>query len=124
MRRTMMIVAVVVGFGCGGKKEKGKEYTPQDLIATLKDPDPNMRYWAARELGKGKGPDAPTAVQALTAALTDPDATVRMGAAYALGDLGPEAKAALPALKKAARDPAKEVREGAEYALKKVQGGK
>jgi HEAT repeat protein len=124
MRWLAVIAVVGIGFGCGGEKKKGKEYTSQDLIATLKDPDPNMRYWAARELGKAKGSDAPAAVTALTNALTDQDANVRMGAAYALGDLGPEAKSALPAIRKATKDPAKEVREGAEYATKRIEGRK
>jgi HEAT repeat protein len=122
MRQAVVLVAVVVGFGCGSKMEKSKEYTTQELITTLKDPDPNMRYWAARELGKSPGTDASVAVQALTEALADPDTTVRSGAAYALGDIGPQAKSALPALNKARQGSSNDVRDGVEYAIKAITG--
>jgi HEAT repeat protein len=119
MWRILGLVLVCAAVGCG--KEKKKEYAVPDLIATLKDDNPDMRYWAARELGKRPGPDVPRAVAALAGALADPNETVRMGAAYGLGDIGPAAKSAVPALQKAAKDPSNQVREGVAYALKKIQ---
>ena len=121
MWRVLALSLALLGVGCG--KER-KHYTVPELIQTLKDSDPDMRYWAARELGKTSGPDAKAAVEALAEALRDPDETVRMGAAYGLADLGPEAKSAVPALKQASKDTSKQVRDAAAHAMKKVQAGK
>jgi HEAT repeat protein len=105
--------------GCG--KSKTKDYSLEELLGKLKDNDPGIRYWAARELGR-RGAQAKDAVPALTEALKDQDKNVRMGGAYALGDVGPDAKAAIPALQRALKDPAGEVRQGAAYALQRIQG--
>jgi HEAT repeat protein len=114
-----LLALVLVVLGCG--KEPKKEYTQKDMVQILKeDPDPNMRYWAARELGKSTGEQVKPAVAALTEALKDPEEVVRAGAAYGLGDLGAAAASAKPALQKASRDPSREVREGAAYALKHI----
>jgi HEAT repeat protein len=115
----MGFILVCAVLGCG--KGKQTDFSPADLIAKLKDNNPKMRYWAARELGKQPGPDVPSAVASLTEALADPDEVVRMGAAYALGDIGPPAKSALPALQKAARDPSNQVRDGVTYAVKRIR---
>src|SRR5947209_8398898 len=90
------------------------------LLGPLKDPDANMRFWAARSLGQ-LGPEAADAVPDLIAALKDDSPMVRGGAAYALGDIGPPAATAIPALEQTARDPDKKVREGAVYALRRLK---
>jgi HEAT repeat protein len=120
MRRLVLLILLMPAFGCG--KAPKKEYTVPTLIETLKDPSPDMRYWAARELGKLSGQDAKAVVPALTEALGDPDEMVRMGAAYALGSLGRLAAPALPALQKAAKDRSQEVRAAANYAVKQIRG--
>jgi HEAT repeat protein len=63
------------------------------LIGSLKDQDPEIRYWAADALGKI---GSASAVPALIAALRDPLDAVRMSACVALGDL--KAREALPDL--------------------------
>jgi HEAT repeat protein len=50
------------------------------------------------------GPEAKTAVPALTELLKDDDEWVRRAAAWALGKIGPEAKTATPALTELLRD--------------------
>jgi HEAT repeat protein len=63
------------------------------LIESLKEEDPEIRYWAADALGKI---GSASAVPALIAALRDPLDAVRMSACVALGDL--KAREALPDL--------------------------
>ena len=119
MRWMILVGLLAVTAGCG----KNEDYSVNGLDEKLKSPDPNVRYEAARKLGK-YGAEAKGAVPDLVAALKDPDETVRMGAAYALGDIGREASEALPALKQALNDKDRGVREAAAYALKRVQGKK
>jgi HEAT repeat protein len=117
MKKTLLLgLALVVVVGCGKKKA----YTTPSLLELLRDKNPKMRYYAARELGH-LGPQAGEVVPALTEALKDEDKTVRMGSAYALGEIGPGAKSALSALEAALRDPEAEVRKAADYAIKKVR---
>ena len=97
------------------------DYSVEKLTATLKDKDPNMRYWAAESLGRF-GPGAERAVPELTAALHDEEAMVRSGAAYALAEIGRPADAAKDALTEATKDSQKEVRDAAAYALKRISG--
>jgi HEAT repeat protein len=118
MRTAFLGLALLASVtGCGAKQE----FTTADMIRTLKEhKDPDMRGWAARELGRLPGGDA-AGVQPLTEALRDPDKNVRMAAAYALADLGPAAAPAVPALHKARQDEAVLVRDAAAYALKQIQ---
>jgi hypothetical protein len=117
------VVACAIVFIAGFGRGKTKGPSVPDLIETLKDEDPGMRYWAARSLGKfgGKAEDA---VPALSEALTDPDDNVRMGAAYALAEIGAGASDAAPALGQALKDKDEGVRRAARYALNRVQPGK
>jgi HEAT repeat protein len=104
--------------GCSRKVE----ITSEGLLKTLKeDQNPDMRGWAARELGRMPGKDAPAHVNGLTQALQDPHEDVRMAAAYGLADLGPESTSAAPALTKANQDSSARVRTAAAYALKEIQ---
>jgi HEAT repeat protein len=118
MRRLLLVSLLVLLAGCG--KTRKKEYSFEELLGKLKDNDPGIRYWAARELGH-RGAQAKDAVPALTEALKDPDSNVRLGGAYALGGIGPDARAAIPALQRALKDPAEGVRQGAAYALQRIQ---
>jgi HEAT repeat protein len=120
--KRLAVLAVCAGAalaGCGDGRRI--DYSVPTLIRTLKDPDPNMRYYAAKSLGK-YGPEAADAVPDLVEALKDESALVRSGAAYALGDLGPAAAAAKPALQQTAKDADKDVRTAVAYALKRLQG--
>lgn len=74
------------------------------LVATLQDPDRDVRAQAARALAR-MGPRAEPAIPALIAALNDSDQEVRMGAARALGQIGPPAAEAVPDLIEALKDP-------------------
>ena len=117
MKQIFLIgLAMLVMMGCSKKKE----YTAPSLVELLKEKDPKMRYYAARELGHF-GAQAAEVVPPLTEALKDEDKKVRMGAAYALGEIGPDAKSALPPLEETLRDPDMEVRKAADYAIKKVR---
>ena len=61
----------------------------------LQDKNGAVRLAAAWALGK-IGPDAKTAVPALTKLLKDKRSDVRRAAAFSLGEIGPEAKTAIP----------------------------
>jgi HEAT repeat protein len=117
MRRLLLMSLIVLLAGCGKTK---KDYSLEELLGKLKDNDPGIRYWAARELGH-RGAQAKDTVPALTEALKDKDSNVRLGGAYALGEIGADAKAAIPALQRALKDPAEAVRKGAAYALQRIQ---
>ena len=67
------------------------------LIESLDDPNPLVRYRAARVLSR-IGPDAVEAVPALVRHLSDVDESVRREAARAIGQIGPEASEAVPHL--------------------------
>jgi HEAT repeat protein len=118
MKQIFLIgLALVVLVGCGKKKE----YTAPSFLQLLRDKDPKMRYYAAREL-RNFGSQVDEVVPALTEALKDEDKGVRARAAYSLGEIGPGATSALSALEAAQRDPEAEVRKAADYAIRKVRG--
>jgi hypothetical protein len=123
MRNVALIglhILIVGSAGCGKDPPK-EDYSVSGFVTQLKDKDPNMRYSAARSLGKF-GPEAKAAIPALVESLKgDESPLVRMGAAYALGDMGADAAEALPALKQAANDRDPEVRKAAAYAVKHIQ---
>jgi HEAT repeat protein len=95
------------------------DHSLEKLTATLKDSDPNMRYWAAESLGH-YGAEAKAAVPDLAATLQDENKDVRMGVAYALAEIGSAAEPAREALTAATKDPEKEVRDAATYALRRI----
>src|SRR5262245_8857376 len=80
-------LAVLLLVGCGKKKE----YSAPSLLQQLKDANPKVRYYAARELGHF-GAQAGEVVPALIEALKDADKEVRMRVAYSLAEIGPDAK--------------------------------
>jgi HEAT repeat protein len=87
------------------------------LLDHFANPDPAIRWQAARAVGK-IGPPAVSAVPELARLLrSDPDPLVREHAAEALGDIGPPAADGIPALAKALRDPVARVRRDAVRAL-------
>ena len=72
-------------------------------VAETQDKDAVVRLSAALALGE-IGPEAKTAVPALTELLKDKDSNVQWAAARALGKIGPEAKMATPALTELLKD--------------------
>ena len=92
------------------------------LISVLKDMDRkaglSVRQAAAKALGK-IGPEAKTAIPALTELLKDKE--VRLDVAEALGKIGPEAKTAVPALTELLKDEKQQVQDAATEALKKIR---
>jgi HEAT repeat protein len=76
-----------------------------DLIRSLNDNDPEMRWRAAEILGR-MGPEAKEAVPDLIARIDDPELRVRKAAIRALGQIGPASSPAVPALIRVLRDEA------------------
>lgn len=72
------------------------------LLQALADPDPFVRWSAARTLGRLHRVDGAKVVAGLTVLLGDRDLDVRLAAAAALERRGPEAADAMPALARAA----------------------
>jgi HEAT repeat protein len=113
---------ILIASGCGSGVKR-IDYSVEKLTKTLKDKDPQMRYWAAESLGR-YGSEANVAIPDLTQALEDESELVRMGAAYALGERGAAAETARPALQQATKDSDSQVREAAAYALKQIATAK
>jgi HEAT repeat protein len=72
---------------------------PVALIPQLKDPDPNLRAEAARNLKQFMA-QSDVVVPALVDALSDEDRNVRFSAIISLENLGTYARSAIPALKR------------------------
>ncbi|MGM0489741.1 MAG: sulfatase-like hydrolase/transferase, partial [Planctomycetota bacterium] len=70
-----------------------------ELVESLSDPEPGVRYWAAMGLG-AVSTKADTAEKALLTVLDDPSVAVRIEAAYGLAKMG-EFDVALPVLEQA-----------------------
>jgi len=94
--------------------------TLPELIAALSDSDIETRIVAAQALG-AMGPDAETAVPALTRNLYYDVPHVRTAAAWALGEIGPAAKPAVPVLIVVLLTGSDNAREAAAVALGKIQ---
>ncbi len=90
--------------------------TPSEWMSLAKDKDPKLRIGAIRALGM-IGPEAKTAVPALTELLKDKEARVRMASAEALVKIGPEAKAAIPVVTELLKDKDSDVRSWAAEVL-------
>jgi HEAT repeat protein len=86
------------------------------LIEALKDPDEQVRMFAAVAIGT-IGPDGASAVPALARLLAYPDAESRTGACVGLTGIGPAAATALPELRAALSDASTSVRRCAERAV-------
>ena len=87
-----------------------------ELVASLANPDTDIRKSAADTLAKGGAQAVPELVQALES----DSAPVRAAAAYALNEMGPEADAATPALLDVIKDDDELVRALATSALTNV----
>lgn len=98
---------------------KAGRWTPE-LLALLKDGEPEVRTYAAIALGE-VGSAAGSAIQPLARALSDPAAPVRGAAATALGKMGRKAVPAREALKAAVDDQDAEVRLAVQEALRRVK---
>jgi len=83
-----------------GRRDDYEKKTVDELLNSLRDWSPCVRYRAAKTLG-GKGD---VTVAQLTTLLDSNDPNVRYGACEALGNLGSKAAAATPALSKAMKD--------------------
>lgn len=89
------------------------------LVRGLRDPDENVRVWAATGLGQlASIPEQ--AVPALVQAVDDPSRIVRTMAAQALGQFGKRATNALPVLAQRCSDPDVSVRNAATNALRRI----
>ncbi len=105
-----------------GKEPMSRGKTVSQWVELLKSQDPAERAMAANALEE-IGPEAATAVPALTDALRDKEWEIRGMAASALGSIGPKAKDAMPALVEALKDRNDRVREVVPLALAQVGQG-
>lgn len=90
LKHGVPVIRALAKFGSDARQAEA------ELIARLGDPDPAIRWNAARALGKIHA--GPAGIEALVRACTDKVPEVREHAAEALGDIGPPAASAVPAL--------------------------
>jgi len=74
------------------------------FVKALKSKNWQLRYFAARAIGKIEGKIEPRAIPALVEALKDKDVRVRREVVWTLGKIGPKAEKAVPALIEALKD--------------------
>ncbi len=79
-----------------------------DLKLALRDPDPRVRFQAARILAR-IGPDAQSAVPSLVRNINDESPQVRRASVHALGQIGPEAGNAVGPLLELVKESARQV---------------
>jgi HEAT repeat protein len=106
----------------GNFKEKAVPAVPQ-LIACLKDPDPEVRGNALTALQRILS-EGEAVVAVLTRGLDDPSPAVRRSAAIALGQMEQNAKAARTKLAEYENDPDEGVRTAVKFALRKIDDKK
>ena len=87
-----------------------------EMCASLANPDPFRRLYAARALGNIAG-SSKAAVAELKNLVRDPDATIRLAATLALGEIGPAARDSVDGLTRALNDTDGRVRHAAADAL-------
>ncbi len=124
MRRDVAVALDVVGGGWwefpDGRPKLDLRPALPALLTALQDSDPDVRAWAAQDLGD-MGAAAGAAVPRLRAMLHRPDAESRGNACRALGQIGIAAHAALPDLRRALEDSSPAVRQAARAAIVSIQ---
>jgi HEAT repeat protein len=124
MRRDAAVALDVLGGGWwqfpDGRPKLDLRPALPALRAALQDSDPDVRAWAAQDLGD-MGPSAGPAVPRLRAMLHRSDAESRGSACRALGRIGNAARAALPDLRRALEDASPSVRQAARAAIVSIQ---
>lgn len=120
MRRHVAVALDVVGGGWwqfpdGDAKLDLRPALPA-LLTALGDSDPDVRAWAAQDIGD-IGEAAATAVPRLRGMLHSPDPGSRGSACNALGAIGSAAHGALPDLQQSLNDSSPEVRRAARDAV-------
>ena len=103
-----------------GQMGEGAKDAASTLIQLLQDQDQDVRYFAARALGRIGAKDA---VPALIPLLQDQNAKVRRLVAYTLGMIGEGEKDAVPALIPLLQDQNRDVRGNAAWALGMIGEG-
>jgi HEAT repeat protein len=93
------------------------------LVQAMTDPNPFVRWSAARTLGKMAPVESATAVPGLARLLFDTDLDVRLSSTVALDRYGPVAKSAVPALIRATTASDAEMRMAAMHALEGIGTG-
>jgi hypothetical protein len=122
MRRNASLVLIFLGGGYGPEAQPALDTRAAlpSLIVATKDPDRDVRGWAAHAIGV-MGPAAEPAIPALLTLVRDPEEGPRNASCSALGRIGPAAKPALPALREALKDPSSDVRRFAQRAIERIE---
>jgi hypothetical protein len=121
MRRNaaLLLINLGGGYSAEAKPKLNTLGALPALIGATRDPDPQVRAWAAHALAE-IGPPARLAVPALVKLLRDTEEGSRNTACIALGSIGPGAIEALPALREALNDSSADVRGFARLAIQKI----
>ena len=100
----------------------GRDNRASDLIAKLKDAEPDVRRKAAWEL-RSFDRELDVVLPALVSTLADEDVHVRFAALTSLADIGPDAKRAVPAIiKRMFEDHEAFMRMSAQAVLELIEG--
>jgi hypothetical protein len=122
MRQNAALVLIYLGGGHGPEAQPALDTRAAlpSLINATRDPDGDVRGWAARAIAE-MGPAAEPAIPALVTLLRDPQEGPRNTSCIALRRIGPAASPALPALREALKDPSVVVRGFARRAIERIE---